>query len=153
RAPRALSQLWEQGPASMCPAPSPTATRDSPCSTRRVSSFGLRRLDARLHFGIARLHAGLFGELDPAQRVLALNDAERSVPSLLFHEGVEVARLVDAIGYMGWERRRHLATPCQAEGELRLLDRGDDALRLGNELGLAQPTRRLRRSDEPVRVL
>src|SRR5262249_46604759 len=34
-----------------------------------------------------------------------------------------------------------------------LFDRLDDPLRLRHELGLAQPARRLRRDDEPLRVL
>ena len=41
----------------------------------------------------------------------------------------------------------------EAHRELDLLQRLDDALRLRHELRLAQPARRLRRGDEPLRVL
>ncbi len=43
--------------------------------------------------------------------------------------------------------------PQQAHRELHFLQRLRDALRLRDELGLAQPARRLRRRDEPLRVL
>src|SRR5262249_15360603 len=51
------------------------------------------------------------------------------------------------------ERRRHLPLLREGERELRLLDRRDDALRLRDELRLAQPAGRLCRDDEPPRVL
>src|SRR6478609_9441860 len=51
------------------------------------------------------------------------------------------------------ERRRHLAVLREAQRELHLLDRRDDALRLGDELRLAEPACRLGRLDEPFRVL
>ena len=51
------------------------------------------------------------------------------------------------------ERRRHLALREERHRELDLLDRLHDALRLRHELGLAEPAGRLRRGDEPLRVL
>src|ERR1051325_842707 len=50
-------------------------------------------------------------------------------------------------------RRRDLSVLGEADRELRLFDRGDDALRLRDELGLAEPAGRLRRLDEPLGVL
>ena len=75
------------------------------------------------------------------------------VHALLLDEVEERARLLHALGDVRREGRRHLAVLEQAHGELHLLDRGDDALRLRHELGLAQPAGRLRGGDEPVRVL
>ena len=49
--------------------------------------------------------------------------------------------------------RRHLAVLEEPHRELDLLERLRDALRLRHELGLAQPAGRLRRGDEPLRVL
>ena len=66
---------------------------------------------------------------------------------------MEAARLVDLLRDVRRERQRHLALAREAHRELHLRDRGDHALRLRHELGLAQPPRRLRRLDEPLRVL
>src|SRR3954468_19585333 len=85
--------------------------------------------------------------------MLSLNVAERSLPVLFADELAEVPRLVDVTRHVRRERRRHLAVLCEAQRELRLLERLDDALRLRHELGLAQPARRLGRLDEPLRVL
>src|SRR5437763_16325204 len=87
------------------------------------------------------------------ERMLSLNVAERSLPVLLADERVGVPRLVDVARHVRRERRRHLAVLCEAQRELRLLERLDDALRLRHELGLAQPASRLGRLDEPLRVL
>ena len=95
----------------------------------------------------------LFQELDPGQRMLALDDPERSVAPLLLDEVVEQPRLLDALGHVRRERRRHFAVTRELEGEACLLDRRDDALRLRNELRLAQPTGRHRGLDEPLRML
>ena len=91
--------------------------------------------------------------VDLRQRPLGLDDAERAAPTLVPHDVVQAARLVDPVGDVRRERQRDLSAAEQIERELRLLDRRDDALRLGHELGLAQPARRLRRDDEPARVL
>src|SRR5439155_25896853 len=92
------------------------ATPGSLCSTRPFS---------RLHLGVVLFRGGLLGELDPLERVLALDDPESAVTALLLHEVVELAGLAHAIRYVRRDRRRHLAVLCQAQGELRLLDRGD----------------------------
>src|SRR6184192_4358542 len=116
-------------------------------------AFGGRRLHAGLNLGIARLDAVLLRELDPAERVLALDDAERAVASLLLDQVVERARLADVLRDVRRERRRHLAALREPEGELGLLDRRDDALCLRHQLGLTQPAGRLRRRHEPLGVL
>src|SRR5436190_23122712 len=99
------------------------------------------------------MRAGRLDELDAAERVLTLRDPQRAALSLRLDDVVEPTRLVDVPRRMRWERRRDLAVPRQPHRELHLLDRRDDALRLRNELGLAQPARGLRRGDEPLRVL
>src|SRR5207253_4875760 len=106
-------------------------------------AFGGRRLHAGLNLGIRRLDAVLLRELDPAERVLALDDAERAVAALLLDQVVERARLAHVLRDVRRKRGRHLAALRKPERELRLLDRGDDALRFRHELRLAQPTRRL----------
>ena len=98
-----------RAPASRSRAPSRTATRGSPCSTRRASSFCVRRLHAGLDLGGVLARTRLFGELDAAERVLALHDAERAVAALLLDEVVERARLADSFRDVRRERRRHLA--------------------------------------------
>ena len=75
------------------------------------------------------------------------------VAVLLLHEVVERARLVHVLRDMRRERRRHLPVLGQAHRELHFLQRLEHALRLRDELGLAQPAGRLRRGDEPLRVL
>src|SRR5205823_1388961 len=112
------------------------ARRGSPCS-RRPSSVGLLGLDV----------------LDSRQAPLTLDDAERAVAVLRLDEVVERACLVDFGRNVDRPGRRHLAAPGEGDRELRLLERADDALRLRDELGLAKPARRLRRDDEPLRVL
>ena len=78
--------------------------------------------------------------------------SRRAVAALLLDEVVEPARLVDVLGDVRRERRRHLALREQRHRELDLLDRLHDPLRLRDELGLAQPAGRLRGGDEPLRV-
>src|SRR5438477_4951021 len=99
------------------------------------------------------MRAGRLDELDAAERVLTLHDPQRAAHSLRLDDVVEPTRLADVPRRMRWERRRDLAVPRQPHRELHLLDRRDDALRLRNELGLAQPAGRLRGGDEPLRVL
>ena len=92
-------------------------------------------------------------ELDLVQRVLALDDAGCAVDALLLDDLVEPAGLLDVLGHVRRKRNRHLPAPRQRQRELGLLERLHDPLRLRHELGLAQPARRLRRNDEPLRVL
>src|SRR5581483_10726114 len=88
------------------------------------------------------------------QRTLALHDAGEAANAVLAGGDVgEAARFLHVLGDVRRERRRHLAVTREVERELRLLDRGDNALCLRHELGLAQPARRLRGDDEPLRVL
>src|SRR6266511_2802717 len=91
--------------------------------------------------------------LDARQAPLALDDAGGSVPPLLLEEVVEATSLVDLRGDVDRARRGNLPAPSQTERELRLLERGEDALCLGDELRLAQPAAGFRRGDEPLRVL
>ena len=91
--------------------------------------------------------------LDPAERLLALDDAGGAVAVLRLDEVEERPRLVHLGSDVRRERRWHLALDGEAHRELHLLDRRDDALRLRHELGLAQPAGRLRRRNEPLRVL
>src|SRR5919106_194897 len=97
--------------------------------------------------------SALVAVLEPRERALALDDAERAVAPLLLDEVVEPSRLVDVLCHVDRPGRRHFAVPQQAHGELDLLERRDDALRLRNELRLPEPPRRLRRGDEPLCVL
>src|SRR6266540_4496122 len=113
----------------------------------------MRRLHSWLHFRVAGLDAVLLRELDPAEGMLALDDPERAVAPLLFDEVVERTGLVHVLRHVRRERWRHLAALEEPNREFRLLDRRDDTLRLRNELGLSQPTRCLRRVDEPLCVL
>ncbi len=78
---------------------------------------------------------------------------ERAFASLPLDQVVQQPRFVHVLGDVRRERRRHLPVPRQVEREADLLDRLGDTLRLRHELGLAQPARRLRRLDEPLRVL
>src|SRR3954462_11039057 len=87
------------------------------------------------------------------QRVLALDVAEGALPVLLAHDLVQVARLVHVLGRVRDRNRPHLAVTREAGAELELLDGGDVALRLRDQLLLAQPARRLGRADEPFGVL
>ena len=85
--------------------------------------------------------------------MLALHVAERALAVLRLHDLPEVARLLDVLRDVRRELEPGLAVPREVDRELHLLDRRDDALRLRHELGLAQPAGRLRRADEPLRVL
>src|SRR6266536_375294 len=91
--------------------------------------------------------------LDAREPALALDDTERPVTTLRLDEVVERPRLVDLGCDVDRPRRRHLAATGERQGELRLLEGAENALRLRDELGLAQPSGRLRRDDEPARVL
>src|SRR6201987_1033976 len=84
---------------------------------------------------------------------LALDDARGTLTALLLRELAKVARFADVQGHVGRKRRRHLAVLREAQRDLPLLDRRDDALGLRHELGLAEPAGRLGRLDEPLRVL
>src|SRR5918911_5635612 len=101
-------------------------------------ALGARRLDARLDLRCELAHARLLGELDPTERVLALDDPERAVDTLLLDEVVERPRLLHVLRYVRRERRRHLALLREPDRELRLLDRRHEPLRLRDELRLAQ---------------
>src|SRR6266566_759204 len=83
------------------------------------------------------------------QRSLALDDPEIALAVLLGDELVQAARLLDVLRHVRRKRRRHLADTRELDREARLADRLDDALRVGDELRLAQPARRHRRADEP----
>src|SRR5207247_6149734 len=63
------------------------------------------------------------------------------------------ARLVHVPRRVRDRNGAHLAVAREAGAELELLDRGDIALRLRDQLLLAQPARRLGGADEPLRVL
>src|SRR5437016_4360025 len=94
-------------------------------------SAGLRRVDTARR---PLLRVAALVELDVRDRLLALHDARRALAVLLAHEVVEGPRLADVLRDVRRERRRHLAAPGEAHRELDLLDRGDDALRLRDEL-------------------
>src|SRR3989442_755349 len=111
------------------------------------------RLFSRRDFGDVPLGAARVRTLDPRQRPLALHDPERAVAALLLDELVERARLAHVVGDVRRKRRRHLPVAREADREAGLLNRGDDSLRLRDELHLAQPAGRDRRLDEPLRVL
>src|SRR5215208_4920197 len=100
------------------------------------SPLGGRRLHSGWYLRVGRLDARLLVELDSAQRVLALDDAQRAVDALRLDEVVERARLVDVLCDMRREGRRHLAALGETDREAGLLDRGDDPLRLRHELRL-----------------
>src|SRR5579885_3374392 len=102
---------------------------------------------------LERLRAEAVAVREAGQRALALDDAGEALASLRLGQVVEPPRLDDVLGDVQRERRRHLPLAREVEREARLLDRRDDALRLRHQLGLAQPARRLRRHDEPLRVL
>src|SRR5439155_9844083 len=85
--------------------------------------------------------------------LLALDDAGRAVHALRLDDVVERPGLLHVLRHVRRNRRRYLPPPRQAHRKLHLLDRRDDALGLGDELGLAQPARRLGRRDEPLGVL
>src|SRR5262249_13552192 len=124
-------------------APWPTATRGSRGSTRPASRgvvLGLRSLRMVL-------------EIDAGQRAFTLDDPAGTRDAVLTHDVVELARLVDALGDVRRDGQRHLAVAQQPPCEPGLRDRRHDALRLRYQLGLAQPAGRLRRLDEPLRVL
>src|SRR5947199_10673086 len=105
-----------------------------------MSTFGRRRLDARLDLGREAPGALFLGELDPRERLLALDDAERAVPALLLDEVVERTGLLHVLGHVRRDgHRADLAVTRQAHRELRLLDGRDVALGLRDQLLLAQP--------------
>src|SRR6266566_2657449 len=71
-----------------------------------------------------------FAESEARQRSLALDDPERTGAPLFADELAERARFTDVRGDVRRNRAGCLASLDQADRELRLLDRGDDALRL-----------------------
>src|SRR6266480_7131007 len=79
--------------------------------------------------------------------------AEGALPVLLADDLAQVARLVHVLRRVRDRNGPHLAVARKAGAELELLDGGDVALRLRDQLLLAQPARRLARPDEPLRVL
>src|SRR5262249_12453127 len=87
------------------------------------------------------------------ERVLALDVPECALAVLLADELAQVARLVHVLRRVRERDRADLAVLRKRGAELDLLDRGDVALRLRDQLLLAQPARRLARPDEPLRVL
>ncbi len=87
------------------------------------------------------------------ERVLALHLAHEPLSVLRPRELVQRTRLADVGRHMRREREPGLVVRDQLHGELHLLHARDDALGLRDELGLAEPPRRLRRADEPLRVL
>ena len=91
--------------------------------------------------------------LDPAERLLALDDAGGTVAILRLDEVEERSRLVHLGRHVRRERRRHLALDGKPHRKLHLLDRRDDSLRLRHELRLAEPARRLGGRHEPLGVL
>src|SRR6516165_2575506 len=91
--------------------------------------------------------------VEPSERALALDDSESTFAVLLVHDLTQVAGLVHVRRRVGERNGPHLAVARQAGAELELLDGGDIALRLRDQLLLAQPARRLGRCDEPLRVL
>src|SRR6266508_408349 len=91
--------------------------------------------------------------LDTRERLLALDDSGRAGASLRVDELVEAASLLNPVGHVWWDGGRHLSVLGERDGELRLLDRGDDPLRLRDELHLAEPAGRLGGMDEPFGVL
>src|SRR5947209_10171311 len=78
---------------------------------------------------------------------------ERALAILLADDLAQVARLAHVLRHVRRECEPGLVVLDEVHRELHLLHGRDDALRLGNELGLAQPTGRLGRADEPLRVL
>src|SRR5207245_1768258 len=106
RALRARDQLWGRVLSSRNRALSQTARRGSPCSRRSFSSFARRLLRRLLH------------ELDPPERILALDDAERAVATLLLDEVVERPRLLNPLGHVRRDGRRHLPAARKPEREL-----------------------------------
>src|SRR5581483_357861 len=85
---------------------------------------------------------------------LALHDAvEPTAAGIADRQVVQPARLLHVLRDVRRERRRDLALDGEIEREPRLLDRGNDALGLRHELGLPQPSGRLRGGHEPLRVL
>src|SRR6266508_3102301 len=91
--------------------------------------------------------------LDTRERLLALDDSGRAGASLRVDELVEAASLLNPVGHVWRDGGRHLSVLGERDGELRLLDRGDDPLRLRDELHLAEPAGRLGGVDEPFGVL
>ena len=91
--------------------------------------------------------------LDLRERRLSLDDAQGTVSALLLDEVVELARLVDVGRDVDRTGRRHLAAAGKLERELRLAQRPEDALRLRDEVGLAQPADRISKSEYGCPVL
>src|SRR6266496_2045555 len=89
----------------------------------------------------------------PFERALALDMPERALAILFLDDLAQVARLVDVPGDVRDRNGPHLAVARKAGAELELLDGGDVALRLRDQLLLAQPARRLGGADEPLGVL
>src|SRR5262249_29706782 len=86
------------------------------------------------------------------EAALALDDAAVAAPVLPRDELVEQPGLAHVLRDVRRARAHGLAVPAELERELRLRDGLRHALRLRHELGLAQPARRPRRGDEPLRV-
>src|SRR5438046_9030968 len=79
--------------------------------------------------------------------------AEGALPVLLADDLAQVARLVHVLRRVRDRNGPYLAVAREAGAELELLDGGDVALRLRDQLLLAQPARRLGGADEPLGVL
>src|SRR5262249_10836988 len=90
---------------------------------------------------------------EPLERALALDDPLSALAILLLNDLAQIAGLVHVRRRVRERNGAHLAVAREAGAELQLLDRGHVALRLRDQLLLAQPARRLGGGDDPLRVL
>src|SRR3954453_24146579 len=120
---------------------------------RRRRFLLTRQVRLRERARSVRIATRLVAGRELRERALALHVTHESLAVLLVHEPVQAARLAHVAGDVGRERQPRLVVCDQLHRELHLLHARNDALGLRDELGLAQPTGRLRRADEPLRVL
>src|SRR6266545_770640 len=143
RARSARGRRAVRAPGSTCRAPSPTSTRDTPCSTQPASylpqcsraslrlsrRFLARQVRPRERAGPVRIAALVVAVRELRERALSLDVADVAEPALLVHELVQLARLADVRRDVRRELEAGLLMLREVDRELHLLDARVDALR------------------------